>query len=97
MSGKLTMADPRVASSANAFRDWVNRRKTTLDKLTVLANTRPSQMLCDNIKETIVKLKQEGGLDAPTRSASSPRPTTGESTPRGWSEPKNWNEFWPTP
>ena len=90
------MADPRVASSANAFRDWVNRRKTTLDKLTVLANTRPSQMLCDNIKETIVKLKQEGGLDAPTRSASSPRPT-GESTPNGKSELKNWSKFSPTP
>ena len=60
------MADPRVASSANAYRDWVNRRKATLDKLTALANTRPSQMLGDNIKETIAKLKQsaEGGLDA---------------------------------
>ena len=60
------MADPRVATSANAYRDWVNRRKATLDKLTALANTRPSQMLGDNIKETIAKLKQsaEGGLDA---------------------------------
>ncbi len=36
------MADPRVASSANTYRDWVNRRKATLDKLTALANTRPS-------------------------------------------------------
>ncbi len=60
------MADPRVASSANAYRDWVNRRKATLDKLTALATTRPSQMLGDNIKETITMLKQsaEGGLDA---------------------------------
>ena len=60
------MANPRVAISANAYRDWVNRRKATLDKLTALANTRPSQMLGNNIKETIAKLKQsaEGGLDA---------------------------------
>ncbi len=60
------MADPRVASSANAYRDWVNRRKATLDKLTALANTRPSQMLGDNIKETIAKFKQsaERRLDA---------------------------------
>ncbi len=38
----------------------------TLDKLTALANTRPSQMLGDNIKETIAKLKQsaKGGLDS---------------------------------
>ncbi len=59
------MADPHVANSANAYRDCVNRRKATLDKLTALANTRASQMLVDNIKETIAKLKHsaEGGLD----------------------------------
>ena len=45
------MADPRVASSANSYRNWVNPRKATLDKLTTLANTRPSQMLGDNIKD----------------------------------------------
>ncbi len=55
-----------MADSANAYRDWVNRRKATLDKLPALANTRPPQMLCDNIKETIAKLKlsADGGLDA---------------------------------
>ncbi len=60
------MADPYITNFANAYRDWVNRRKATLDKLTTLANTRSSQMLCDNIKETITKLKQsaEGGIDA---------------------------------
>ncbi len=52
------MADPRVASSANAYRDWVNRCKATLDKLTALTNTRLSQMLCDNIKETITKFNR---------------------------------------
>ncbi len=60
------MADPTVANSANAYRDWVNRSKATLDKLTALADTRASQMLVDNFKETITKLKHstEGELDA---------------------------------
>ena len=35
LSGE-TIADPRVANSANACRDWVNRRMFTLDKLTTL-------------------------------------------------------------
>ncbi len=54
-----------VAASANSFRDWINRRKSTLDKLTPLATTRPSQMLCDNIREQSQSPKQsaEGGLD----------------------------------
>ncbi len=91
------MADPRVANSANTYRDCVNRRKANLDKLTAFAKTRSSQMLSDNIKETIAKLKQspKEGL-TPTRSASSPRPT-GESTLNGRSKPKNWSKFWQTP
>ncbi len=64
LSGEI-MADPCVTNSANAYRrDWVNRRKTTLNKLTALADMRHSRMLYDNIKETIAKLKQsaEGEL-----------------------------------
>ena len=88
------MADPCVANSANAYRrDWVNRRKTTLNKLTALADMRHSRMLYDNIKETIAKLKQsaEGELQDlhPRRDR--------QARARQMVGTRSWRESLPTP
>ena len=93
LSGEI-MADPCVTNSANAYRrDWVNRRKTTLNKLTALADMRHSRMLYDNIKETIAKLKQsaEGELQDlhPRRDR--------QARARQMVRTRSWRESLPTP